>query len=477
MKHRAYHSGISECGVLVKDRPVSAGEVHELSITGFNQNGEGIGRVDGLAVFVPKAIPGERVLARITEVRSRFARAQLERIEAASVHRVRPRCPQAGTCGGCQLQHISYDRQLALKRELVEETLKRIGHIEHPVLPAIGMDIPWRYRNKGHFHLRKTNNRISFGFFAPGSHHFIPARDCLLFSTAVNNLLSYLEDQFTAAGVEVFHAKTRDGYLRNVVVRESMATGEMMVILVTAHDRWKFRDLADDIGKAFPQVVSIYQNINSNTTPVILGNDFKLLKGEAVIRDTIGHLVFNLSPRSFFQVNSVQTKALYQVVRDYAGLTGRETLADTYCGVGTIALFLANQAQKVYGVELVASAVRDAEANARLNGIRNVRFVAARVEDWVRREAKQGGRIDVLIVDPPRRGLSPDFLQSVSELLPPRMIYVSCNPATLARDLVHLVEHGYAVTSVQPVDMFPQTGHVETVVLMSRVENGVSEKA
>lgn len=454
----------------MKDKPVSTGEVHETSITGFNQKGEGIGRVDGLAVFVPGAIPGEKVLVRITQVRQNFARGKLEKITASSPDRFESPCPRAGTCGGCQLQHISYDKQLALKRELVAETLKRIGHIEHPVLPVLGMDVPWRYRNKGQFHLRKIDDRVCFGFFEPGSHHFIPARDCLLFSTAVNDLLSYLEDQLTAVGVEVFDAKTGEGCLRNVVIRESKATGEMMVILVTAHDRWKLKDLADDIVKAFPQVVSIYQNINRKAPPVVLGIHFKLLKGRAVIKDTIGHLSFDISPRSFFQVNSLQTQVLYQVVLDCAGLTGRETVVDAYCGVGTIALFLANRARKVYGVEMVADAVRDAEENARLNGIENARFIAGRVEDWVRRAAEQGGKVDVLVVDPPRRGLSPDFLQAVSELRPPRMIYVSCNPSTLARDLRYLVEQGYGLTCVQPVDMFPQTGHVECVTLMSRVK-------
>ncbi|HHV76760.1 MAG TPA: 23S rRNA (uracil(1939)-C(5))-methyltransferase RlmD [Syntrophothermus lipocalidus] len=456
----------------VKDRPVAATKIYEVNITGLSHNGEGVGKIKGFTVFVPGAIPGETVLARITEVRSNYARATLEEIVTPSAHRATPACPVFWKCGGCQLQHIEYLRQLELKRELVTQALRRIGHLECEVLPVMGMDNPWHYRNKGQFHAGKNDGRVFFGFFKPGSYEAVPARDCLLFSPAVNNLLGYLEQSLTESGVEVYHPETGHGWLRNLVIRESSATGEMMAVFVTTHEKSLNSYCLQSLGEAFPQVTSVYQNINPGRSPLALGPKFRLLAGKPEITDKIEHLSFEISPGSFFQVNHVQTEVLYRIVREFAELNGTETVLDAYSGVGTIALFLAERAKKVIAVEENEKAVADAQKNARGNGIKNVRFIAQRVEDWVTNAALDHERPDVAVVDPPRQGLNRGFLQALVTMSPARLVYVSCNPATLARDLGHLANQGYTINAVQPVDMFPQTGHVETVVLLKKNNRG-----
>lgn len=457
---------------LVKSKPVSLGESYEIEITGLSHQGEGIGRVNNFAVFIPGAIPQEKVKVKIKELKKNLARAELEKIITPAPSRVKIACPWANMCGGCDLQHISYEQQLELKRKMVSDTLTKLGDINLPVLPVLGMDYPWRYRNKGNFHVAEIKGEIQLGFYKPGSYELVPARESLLFSSVVNKLVSYLEEKLTFHDVKAYNPRTGQGYLINILIRESKATGEIMLVFITSEKQWKLELILDSIQGVFPQVVSIYHNVNKNPR-TILGRYFNLLRGQAFIKDTIGSLVFKISPESFFQVNNLQTEVLYAKTLDFAALTGRETVLDAYCGIGTISLFLAEKAEKVIGIEVIAGAIKDAQENAKLNGINNTEFIVDKVENWLPQWVKEGGKADVIVVDPPRKGCAPETLEAIVEVEPERVVYVSCNPATLTRDLKYLVEHGYEVKEVQPVDMFPQTSHVECIVLIKRAESRV----
>lgn len=453
----------------MKDLPVKLGQKYEMTITGLTQQGEGVGRVNNFAVFVPGAIPGEKIEAEISEVKRNFAKGNLARIVESVPFRTEAPCRFFEQCGGCQLQHISYEKQLEFKTQQVQDALSKIGGIDTEVSPIIGMEYPWRYRNKGHFHLDKVEGEVRLGFFEPGSHEFVPAKESLLFSSVVNSLLNYLEEQLTLAGISLYDSNTGRGYLRNIMVRESKATGELMLIFITGTEKWELEEVTKSVREVFPQVQSIYQNINKSKSPVILGNKFILRNGKEYLKDTIGPYVFKISPQSFFQVNNEQARVLYSKALEYANLSGKETVIDAYCGIGSIAIFIASQAKKVIGVEVLETAIEDARQNAKLNNISNTEFVAGKAEKWLPQWVKEGGRAEVIIVDPPRKGCAPELLEAIITAQPERVVYVSCNPATLARDLKYLAANGYKVGEVQPVDLFPQTVHVECVTLMSRL--------
>jgi len=455
----------------VGEKPVKLGEKYELAITGLSHQGEGIGRVNNFAVFVPGAIPGEKVTAEITEIKKNLAQGKLEKVVEPVPFRIEAPCAYFAKCGGCQLQHISYEKQLEFKREQVKDALGKIGGIDVQVEPALGMEYPWRYRNKGHFHPDKIGSEVRLGFYEPGSYAFVPAKESLLFSSVVNRLLSYLEEKLTLDGVSVYERKTGRGYLRNIMIRESRATGEIMLIFVTNEDEWRLDEVVESVLAVFPQVKSVYHNINKSTKPVVLGAKFKLISGQAFLKDTIGPYVFKISPQSFFQINNEQARVLYEKALAYANLTGKETLIDVYCGIGSIAIYMAAQAKEVIGIEAVEAAINDAGENAKLNGINNTEFIVAKAEEWLPRWVKGGGRADVVIVDPPRKGCAPEVLEAIVEVKPERVVYVSCNPATLARDLKYLAANGYEVEKVQPVDLFPQTQHTETVARIERVKD------
>lgn len=453
----------------MKDLPVKLGQRYEMTITGLTLEGEGVGRVKNFAVFVPGAIPGEKIKAEISEVKKNFAKGVLVRIIEPVPFRTEPPCRFFDQCGGCQLQHISYEKQLEFKTQLVKDALNKIGGIDADVSPIIGMEYPWRYRNKGHFHLDKVDGRVRLGFYEPGSHEFVPAKESLLFSSVVNSLLDYLEEQLTLREITVFNPNTGEGYLRNIMVRESKATGEIMLNFITGTEKWELAEVTKSVEAVFPQVRSVYQNINKGKSPVILGNKFILRSGKEYLQDTIGPYVFKISPQSFFQVNNEQARVLYEKALEFASLSGRETVIDAYCGIGSIAIFIASQAQKVIGVEVVEAAIQDARENANLNNITNTQFVVGKAEKWLPRWLKEGGRADVIIVDPPRKGCAPELLEAIVNARPEKVVYVSCSPATLARDLKYLAANGYKVNEIQPVDLFPQTGHVESVVLITKL--------
>jgi len=371
-------------GDKMKDKQVWLKEDYEFIINGYSHQGEGIGRVNSFAVFVPGTILAEKVKVKITEVKKNFARGRLEEVISSSPHRIKPPCPVYHLCGGCHLQYIAYEKQLEMKKGIVENALDRIGNQNIKASPTIGMKDPWRYRNKGHFQVNQEKRRVRLGFYKAGSYDFVPASGCLLFSLQINKLLSYLEEQLSLQKVTVYNSKTRRGNLRNVLIRESRSTGETMVIFATKEDNLGFdQNVLNDLVRIFPQVVSIYQNINRSPKAVLLGKDFRLLKGKSDLEDALGPFKFKISPRSFFQVNAEQAEILNEKVLEYANLSGEETVIDSYCGTATISIYAAKQAQKVYGIEVEKSAVRDAKINCELNGISNLKLFTGKAEEWL----------------------------------------------------------------------------------------------
>lgn len=446
-------------------------KIIEIDIDGYSHQGAGIGRIENLAIFIEGAIPGEKVKARITETKKNFLKGNLLEVLIPSLHRTEAPCPVFTSCGGCQLQHISYEKQLDLKTQMVKDMLIRLGKLtEVKVLATIGMEKPWHYRNKGHFQVETRNGKLVLGFYGASSYELVPAHHCLLFSPKVTEIIRDLEELLNQYKIEGYNRKTARGYLRNIMIRESKATGEVLLVFVTKDKRTaSLTEICTSLTKKYPQIVSLWQNINTTTESMLLGNVSILIAGQEYIKDKIGQFEYQISPQSFFQINPVQTEVLYSKAKEYAGLTGQEIVLDAYCGIGTIGLFLSSSAQKIIGIEVVKEAIEDAKTNALLNQAANTEFLVGQVEIELPRLVQQGFKPDVVIVDPPRKGCDPKTLEAILQVMSTKIVYVSCDPATLARDLRVLVNGGYRVVEVQPVDMFPQTGHVECVVLIERV--------
>ena len=454
----------------MKEIPVRLEENYELIINSYSHQGEGMGRVNNFTIFVPGSILGEKVRVKIKEVKKNFARSQLEEVILTSPHRIKPLCPVYHLCGGCHLQHMAYEKQLEIKKEIIENVLNRIGNQNIKALPTIGMKDPWRYRNKGYFQVNQEKGRAQLGFYKEGSYDFVPASGCVLFSLQINRLISYLEDQLSLQKVTVYNSKTGGGNLRNVLIRESRSTGEIMIVFFTKEDNLGFdQNVLNDLVRTFPQVVSIYQNVNRNPKAVLLGKDFRLLKGKPDLEDAIGPFKFKISPQSFFQVNAAQAEILNEKVLKYANLSGEETVIDSYCGTATISIYVAKQAEKVYGIEVEKSAVRDAKINCELNNISNLKLFTGKAEEWLYKWRRSGEEIHLIIVDPPRRGCSSKVLKGIIKIKPKKIIYISCNPATLARDLKYLTkDDDYKLKKVLPIDMFPQTSHIECIASLEK---------
>lgn len=453
-----------------KVRPVQAGRTYTFPIDGLGHSGEGVGRCDGFTVFVPHALPGETVTTEITEVRTNFARGRLQQIETANPQRVAPPCPVYESCGGCQLQHLSYAGQLEAKRQSVRDALDRIGKLTAvPVQPVLGMELPWRYRNKAQFPVGWQGRQVVTGCYASGSHTIIPTSECLIQQAMNDRLMAAVSRIATELGLTPYNEKTGQGILRHVMGRVGIATGEVMAVLVTTQKDFPGNnELVRRLKQTVPELTSIQQNINAAKTNVILGRETIVRWGAPVIQDRLGRFTFQISAESFFQVNSLQTQVLYEQAVMAAGLGGGETVFDLYSGTGTISLFLAEKAEHVYGIEYSRAAVQDAEKNAQANGVGNVGFIAGDVSEKIVQLREKGIAPDVIVLDPPRAGCEASVLETAAAMGPRRMVYVSCNPATLARDLAILAELGYASQAVQPVDMFPQTYHVECVATIER---------
>ena len=447
-----------------------------VTIAGVGHSGEGVGRYQDLTVFVPQALPGEIVETKITEVKKNYAKGKLVAVKQVSPDRMKPPCPVYEMCGGCQLQHLSYEGQLAIKHRQVHDAVIRIGKLSDVTIhPTLGAVHPWHYRNKMQFPVgTDAGGSIVIGCYAQGSHTIVPTDNCLIQHMSNNTIASQVQRIATEVGLLPYNELTGEGLLRHVMGRVGTATGEVMIVLVTAGDTIpRAPELITALREAVPGVVSIMQNINPRRTNVILGEVTRTFWGKDTITDRLGSLTFHISARSFFQVNTEQTLQLYGRAVDYAGLTGRETVIDAYCGTGTISLFLARQAAKVYGIEIVPSAIEDAWANARTNGITNAEFMTGDAVDIMPRLYRQGVRPDVIVVDPPRAGCDQIVLETFATMNPRRIVYVSCNPASLARDLAILDKLGYKTREIQPVDMFPMTFHIETVTLLQRKDTTI----
>ncbi|MBO4384603.1 MAG: 23S rRNA (uracil(1939)-C(5))-methyltransferase RlmD [Clostridia bacterium] len=447
--------------------PVKKNDEISITITGMSSEGFGIGRTEGFAVFVPYAIVGETVRAHIIKVASSYAVGKLIEVTEPSADRREPSCPVFSKCGGCALMHMSYEAQLEYKRNLVRDALERIGGLGGvSVSPVVGMDDPYRYRNKGSFPFAPKDGRAAWGLFAKKSHRLIGVYDCMIESSDAVNAAKAVADWANSFGVPAYDETSGAGVLRHVVTRS--LTGGTSVCVVTTGKLPHKDELIGAIRLAVPNVTSIAQNINPNSTNVILGKVTRLLWGEETVSQTICGLDFGVSAESFLQVNPVQTEKLYSLAVEGLGLTKDMSVCDLYCGIGAITLMLAERAADAVGIEYVQKAVSDAKANAKLNGIYNAEFISGSAENVLPRLVKEGRRFDAVTLDPPRKGAEPEALKAAAECGACRIAYISCNPATLARDLKILAGYGFMIESVQPVDMFPHTAHIETVVQLTR---------
>lgn len=450
--------------------PVSVGDKLDLNIIDLTNQGLGVGKVEGFTIFVEGGLPGDELIAEIKKTKKNFAEAKAVEIKNPSSKRQISECKYYKNCGGCQLHELDYRAQLDIKTNMVKDAIERIGKLEDvKINPTIGMETPFRYRNKGMFKVGEKEGNISIGYFKNKSHEVVDIEECIIQDEVVDKVLKIVKEYMEKYNVQAYNKKTNKGTIRDIVTRKAK-DGSTMVIIVTTSEKLPYKDELIKSLKTVKEVVSIYQNINKKKTPVVLGNKNIKLYGEEKIVDYIDKFKFYISPNSFFQVNPIQTEVLYKKALEYLDLSGEETVFDLYCGIGTISLFISEKAKSVYGVEIVSDAIKDAKENAKLNNAKNIEFIEGKSEEIAPKLLKEGIKADKIVVDPPRKGCDEKLLETIVKIRPETVVYVSCNPSTLARDLKYLNENGYKVMEVQPVDMFPWTVHVECVVLMSRVE-------
>ena len=450
-------------------------QIVELYIDDIGNEGEGIGHIDGYALFLKDAVIGDKVRAKIIKTKKNYGFARVEEVIEASKDRVSSRCSKARQCGGCTLQHLAYEKQLEYKFNKVKNCLERIGgleNIEEKMEPILGMEEPFYYRNKAQFPVGydKEGNLIT-GFYAGRTHHIIDCTHCMIQHPVNEQILLKVLDYMKKNNITAYDEKTHKGLVRHIVTRVGFKTGEIMVCLVVNGSKKNLRNLemlVDSLTEV-EGMTSICVNINKEKTNRILGSKIEEVYGKPYIYDYIGNVKYQIGPLSFFQVNPTQTKVLYEKAMEYADLKGEETVWDLYCGIGTISLFLAQKAKKVYGVEIVKEAIDDARLNAKMNGFDNAEFFVGKAEEVLPREYEKNGVYAVtIVVDPPRKGCDSKLLETMVKMAPKRIVYVSCDPATLARDLKVLSEQGYEVEKVCAVDQFSHSSHVETVVRLKR---------
>lgn len=480
-----------------------------VKITDMGMNGEGIGKWQDVTFFIKDAVVGDEIEAAVTKMKKHYGYGRVVRIEKPSPFRVEPRCPVAKACGGCQMQAVAYGKQLELKQRRVTENLRRIGGFSPELLeritqPIVGMEEPFRYRNKAQFPVGcdRDGNTV-MGFYAARSHRIVPVEDCVVGIEENGEILALIRKYMDQCNVEPYDEETGRGLIRHILIRKGFSSGQIMVCLVVNGTFLPDVDVLCDLLRQVPGMTGISLNVNTRRTNVILGSETRVLWGQARIRDSIRRVrevcgeadgavsgapaetrfvpmgqevTFEISPRSFYQVNPRQTEKLYSIALDYAGLDGGEVVWDLYCGIGTISLFLAQKAKKVYGVEIVPEAIADAKNNAKINEIENAEFFVGKSEEilpayyeqYAKDHPGEHAHADVIVVDPPRKGCEENLLHTMASMQPDRIVYVSCDSATLARDVKVLGELGYEVKKVRGVDQFPMTCHVETVCLLSR---------
>jgi len=461
-------------------------DLFTVTIEDMGSEGEGIGKVDGFPLFIKDALIGDVVEAKVMKLKKNYGYARLMQVLTPSKDRVEPKCALHQKCGGCQIQAMAYESQLTFKENKVRNNLIRLGgfapeYLDARMEPVIGMETPYHYRNKAQFPVGtdREGNLIT-GFYAGRTHSIIPNTDCSLGVEENQKILEEILAFLREYNISAYDETTGKGLVRHILLRKGFATGQLMVCLILNGRKLPHGEELVKRLCTIPGMTSITINVNQKNTNVIMGEEMILLWGEPVITDTIGEIRYQISPLSFYQVNPVQTERLYGTALEYAGLTGKETVWDLYCGIGTISLFLAQKVKQVYGVEIVPAAIEDAKRNAALNGITNVRFFVGKAEEvlpgFYEKESRENGsgsasdmlHPDVIVVDPPRKGCDQVCLDTMLKMAPEKIVYVSCDSATLARDLKYLCENGYALARVRAVDMFPGTVHVESVVLLVR---------
>ena len=452
-----------------------------VEITDMGIDGEGIGKVEGYTLFVKDALIGDVAEVKVMKAKKNYGYARLMKLVTPSKDRVEPVCPVARQCGGCQIQALSYEKQLEFKNNKIRNNLIRIGSFEETFIDSImepigGMETPFHYRNKAQYPVGtdKDGNLIA-GFYAGRTHQIIPNLDCALGDLINKEILEKILAFMKKYKIAAYNEETGKGLVRHILIRKGFTTKEIMVCLVINGNKLPHSDELAAVLSKIPGMTSITYSINKENTNVIMGKEIREIWGEPFITDYIGNVKYQISPLSFYQVNPVQTEVLYGQALEYAGLTGNETVWDVYCGFGTISLFLAQKAKKVYGVEIVPQAIEDAKKNAKLNGFENAEFFVGKAEevlpqyykDYAKEHPGENARADVIVVDPPRKGCEESVLETMVNMKPERIVYVSCDSATLARDLKYLCGNGYELKKARAVDMFPHTGHVETVCLLS----------
>ncbi|WP_121664324.1 23S rRNA (uracil(1939)-C(5))-methyltransferase RlmD [Metabacillus litoralis] len=450
--------------------PVMKNEYYDVTFEDLTHEGAGVAKVEGFPIFVENALPDERAKIKVIKVNKGFAFGRLIELHEQSKNRIDAPCPIYSQCGGCQLQHLSYEGQLDFKRKQVEQVLARIGKLDLnqvTVHPTLGMENPWNYRNKAQVPVGEREGGLVAGFYQKRSHDIIDMERCLIQQAENDDVVQAVKTICEKHGIRAYNEEKHKGWLRHIMVRYGLVTKEIMVVFVTRTADFPHKnEVITEITNQLPQVKSVVQNINNKKTNVIFGDETNVLWGEEYIYDKIGDVKFAISARSFYQVNPEQTKVLYEKALEYAELTGEESVIDAYCGIGTISLFLAQKAKRVFGVEIVPEAIEDAKRNAELNGISNAEFAVGEAEVVIPEWYKQGNQANVIVVDPPRKGCDEALLKTILDMKPKKVVYVSCNPGTLARDLQVLELGGYKTVEVQPVDMFPHTTHVEVVSQM-----------
>ncbi|MBC1907829.1 23S rRNA (uracil(1939)-C(5))-methyltransferase RlmD [Listeria booriae] len=449
--------------------PVKKNDCLDVVFEDLTHDGNAVAKIDGYPIFVPHGLPDEIAQIKVLKTNKNYGFGKIIELTKESADRVTPPCLVYLQCGGCQLQHLSYDGQLRMKQKQVAQVMKRIGKQDVEVLPTLGMENPWNYRNKAQVPVGFVNGRLVAGFYQQRSHQIIDMNTCLIQQEENNEVIQTARAIFAKYHVEPYDETTRKGVLRHLMTRFATTTGELMLVIVTTKLNFPNKaEILAELQQEIPELTSLVQNVNTANTNVIFGEQTVVLAGREYIMDTIHGISFAISARSFYQVNPEQTEILYAEALKLAGLTGEETVIDAYCGIGSISLCLAKEAKHVYGVEIVPQAIEDARANAKLNKMDNVTFAVGKAEEVIPDWFKQGIKADVLVVDPPRKGCDDALLQTILKMKPKRVVYVSCNPATLARDMLVLTEGGYEAKMVQPVDMFPQTTHVECVTVLER---------
>lgn len=448
---------------------LSKDKMYVVEIVDIGQGGVGIGKFEGFTVFVDGGLVKDKIKVKITKSKKNYAVGEIVEILEPSPYRVERKCnKELKECGGCQIQELDYKEQLNVKTNEVKQVISRIGKLDDVVIHnALGMEEPFRYRNKAQFPIQKVDGVPVIGFYKKKSHDIIPTDQCIIQHDVNDKIIKIIKTYIRAYKVSIYDEKTHTGVLRHLVTKVGFTTKEVMVVLVANGRKLPYlNELASVLKENIPGFKTLVVNVNREKTNVILGNENRVIYGDGKINDNIGDLVFEISPLSFFQVNPVQTEVLYNKALEYANLGENDTVFDIYCGIGTISLFLAQKAKKVYGIEIVEEAIKDAKINAKINNLDNVEFYVGKAEEVVPKMYKQGKRANVVVVDPPRKGCDEKVLDTIVSMEPDRVVYVSCSPSTLARDLNYLDERGYKCLEVQPVDMFPHSVHIENVALI-----------